>query len=265
MYLGPGSCFDSENAVEALLLFHRTGFNCTFTRNFMKSLKTFSKKRNYTTRRNFSFTWTIPASSGENFSHIFATHTERRDYLWQWKVSFYSIHVFSIHFLFPLDMYTHFPHIFHCLSFFLPTTEFRFFFAALFAFYLFVSSCWFCCVWEKLAKQKFSSYWIFLISRFFSPFPPLDETWVDLARRRACRRHAKEASSHSRGHRGERRLWINANRSNFKRKPFRDANDLDGSLPRELNRMHGIWGPFNSASGHHHRASTVRRHTSRTN
>lgn len=81
---------------------------------------------------------------------------------------------------------------------------------------------------------------------------------MDLARHQACRRHAKEASSHSHGHRGERRLWINANRSNFKRKPFRDANTPDGNLLRELNRMHGIWGPFNSCLGHHHRSSPIR-------
>lgn len=180
------------------------------------------------------------------------------DYLWQWKVSFHSPFMY---FQFISCFHLICTHIF--LIFFIVWAFFcpRVLFLLRLCLFLFVCSelggVVLLCL-GKTSETKVFHYWIFLISRFFPSLPPLDETWVDPARHQACRRHAKEASSHSRGHRGERRLWINANRSNFKRKPFRDANTADGNLLRELNRMHGIWGPFNSSLGHHHRRSAIR-------
>lgn len=55
------------------------------------------------------------------FSYSYTKHFRQKeekfcDYLWQWKVLFNSSfhprsYIFPIHFLFPLDMWAHFPHI----------------------------------------------------------------------------------------------------------------------------------------------------------
>lgn len=122
----------------------------------------------------------------EKFSHIFnphvhpqPTHTHNGERLFMTvKTSFYSIHAFSIHFLFPLDMCTHFPHIFHSASLFefflsarllllLPTIEFLVlcFYLMLFVYLLRAFLLW--RQREKLFASFFIEFLIFFIFFFF--------------------------------------------------------------------------------------------------
>lgn len=213
-------------------------FFCCFTRKF------FFLPANFEFTRKCFFSWNEDSScesssplhilSWKLFSYfLIPTHSSlhppphnRERLFMAVKTSFYSIHVFSIHFLFPLDMCTHFPHIFHSASLFelflivvlLPTIKFRAVVSSIYAFILMLfvyllrvfALCW--GSWkEKLFDFSFFfRYWISNFSFFFfhssfscrlNFFISTDETWVDLARHQECRRHAKEASSHSHGHR----------------------------------------------------------------
>lgn len=81
------------------------------------------KKKNYTTRRNFSFTWAIPASSGEVFTYF--CHPHRAPGLFMTVKSFLLFHSCIFNSFLVSTWYVHtFSTYFSLFELFLPTTEF---------------------------------------------------------------------------------------------------------------------------------------------